>query len=193
MPYCPRCFTEYQEGVVQCSDCFLTLVEGTPSFCPKCEEPVNAGDSFCDHCGILLLDDAGDSMPDCAVHPDRPAVGGCVVCGKPVCDECGNEIEGKIFCDDDSHVDVHQDYAVAYRSSAGYEAEMVKSNLESAGIPVKLFDQHGHVYFVDIGSMALVHVLVPKEQHAKALEIIAAILASSPLEEDERPDGDTTA
>ena len=193
MPFCPQCFTEYQPGIAECDDCHVPLLEGTQSFCPKCEEPVSPGDSFCDHCGILLLQGDEDTMPDCAVHPDRPAVAGCVVCGKPVCDECGTELEGKVFCDDDSHVNVHQDFAVAYRTSAEYEAEMVKANLESAGITVKLFDQHGHIYFVDIGGMALVNVMVPKDQLERAKEITDAILASAPLEDDATPEGDTAA
>ena len=54
MPYCPNCLTEYQDGVTECIDCHIPLVEGTPQFCPRCEEQVYDGDTFCDHCGILL-------------------------------------------------------------------------------------------------------------------------------------------
>ena len=192
MSYCPQCFTEYEAAIAECSDCHVPLLEGTQPFCPKCNEPVLPSDAFCDHCGMLLLSE-GDALPECAVHSDRSAIGGCVVCGKPVCDECANEVEGKIFCDDDSHINVHQDYAVAYSTSADWEAEMVKANLESAGVEVKFFNQHGHIYFVDLGTMAQVNVMVPKHQLARAQEIIEAVVSEPPLEDDVRPEGDSIA
>ena len=187
MPFCPQCFTEYVEGVAQCSDCLVPLEAGKPVFCSKCEEPVRASDRFCDHCGVLLLPDTVADRPECAEHPDTAAIGGCIICGKPVCSECANEIEGKFFCENDSHHDLHQDYAVVYRSSAEYEAQMIRANLENSGIDVRIFDQHGHIYFVDIGEMALVNVLVRKDQIDRATEIVKAILSAAPLEDDADP------
>ncbi|MDH7515623.1 MAG: DUF2007 domain-containing protein [Bacteroidota bacterium] len=191
MPYCPQCLTEYEAGVETCADCGVPLVEGNPLFCPKCEEPVAENDTFCDHCGVLLLEEDDEKRPECAVHPDRPAIGGCIVCGKPVCEECANEVEGKFFCDDDRHLDVHQDYLLVFRTSAIYEAEMVRANLESAGLDVQVFDQHGHIYFVDIGEMARVNVMVRKDQYDQAREIIASILSSPGTDEgEERGEGE---
>ncbi|MBI5648686.1 MAG: DUF2007 domain-containing protein [Ignavibacteriae bacterium] len=189
MSYCPQCFTEYVEGVAECSDCHVPLEDGPLVHCKKCEEPVPATDTFCDHCGVLLLDAETDETPECAEHPDSPAMAGCIMCGKPVCSECANEIEGKYFCNNDTHYTLHQDYAVVYRSSAEYEAEMIRANLESAGIDTQLFDQHGHVYFVDIGEMALVSVYVRKDEIERAGEIVQAILNSPPLEDDVDPTG----
>jgi hypothetical protein len=34
----------------------------------------------------------------CAVHPERDAVGACVACGKPVCQECLVEVGGRNYC-----------------------------------------------------------------------------------------------
>ena len=108
MSYCPNRLAEYEPSVTLCVDCMIPLEEGSPLYCPSCEEPVTAGDTFCDSCGVLLLAEDAENLPDCAVHPEVTAVGGCVVCGKPLCDECAREVEGKLFCDDDSHYNVHQ-------------------------------------------------------------------------------------
>lgn len=35
---------------------------------------------------------------NCYVHPERPAVGTCVGCGKFICHECNTEIDGKNYC-----------------------------------------------------------------------------------------------
>lgn len=34
----------------------------------------------------------------CYSHQDRDAVGACISCGKAVCQECAQEVEGKIYC-----------------------------------------------------------------------------------------------
>jgi uncharacterized membrane protein len=34
----------------------------------------------------------------CAFHSDREGVSVCVTCGKELCEECRNEVEGKIYC-----------------------------------------------------------------------------------------------
>jgi uncharacterized membrane protein len=36
----------------------------------------------------------------CYLHEDRDAVGVCVSCNKPVCDECGVEFQGRLMCRD---------------------------------------------------------------------------------------------
>lgn len=36
----------------------------------------------------------------CFYHPDREAVAVCSKCGKPLCQECAKEFEGKIYCKD---------------------------------------------------------------------------------------------
>lgn len=30
-------------------------------------------------------------MPNCVNHPNRPAIGACRKCGKPICDQCSQE------------------------------------------------------------------------------------------------------
>ncbi len=33
----------------------------------------------------------------CYYHPDRDAIGICAICGRPLCEECGVEIEGEFY------------------------------------------------------------------------------------------------
>jgi len=35
---------------------------------------------------------------NCAFHPEKPAVGTCVHCGKFICETCNTEIKGKNYC-----------------------------------------------------------------------------------------------
>lgn len=185
MPYCPQCHTEYQPDAKECVDCRVPLVEGQPEFCPRCNEFVSEDDTFCDHCGLLQPEIPADETPDCENHPDVEAVGGCVICGKPVCDECAREQHGRIFCENDDHLNLQQGFVVAYTTSTDYEAQMIKANLEGAGIDTVIFNQHDHVYFTNMGMLALVKVMVKRSQLEDALEIIDALLADDEYSGDE--------
>ena len=190
MPYCPQCYVEYQEGIKDCNDCMIPLVEGTPQFCENCKEFVRKEDTFCDNCGVLQPVVAADEMPECENHPDRRAIGGCVICGKPVCDECSTRHNGRIFCENDNHLSLHQGFVVAYTTSTDYEAEMIKANLEGAGINAVVFNQHDHVYFTNMGALAMVNVMVPRSQIEESRDIIAALLEDEGLSaDDEKEDG----
>jgi hypothetical protein len=35
---------------------------------------------------------------NCYIHPDREAVGTCTSCGRPICQECVVEVQGKYVC-----------------------------------------------------------------------------------------------
>ena len=37
----------------------------------------------------------------CYKHPERDAVGVCVVCGRGICEECAVEVAGKLYCKED--------------------------------------------------------------------------------------------
>ncbi len=184
MSYCPQCHTEYQPGVDDCADCNVPLIEGVPRFCPDCEEFVTDADTFCNNCGMLQPTIPAGETPECENHPEVPAVGGCVICGKPVCEDCAMKHNGRVFCEQDEHLNVHSGFVVAYTTSTDYEAEMIKANLEGAGIHALVFNQHDHVYFTTMGMLALVKVMVPPSQLEAALEIIGALMSDPPLGED---------
>jgi hypothetical protein len=185
MPYCPECHTEYQAGIIECVDCILPLIEGRPRFCPDCDTFVTDSDTFCNNCGVLQEVIPAVDGPDCENHPEVSAIGGCVVCGKPVCKECARVQNGRFFCEKDEHLNVHGGYIVAYTTSTDYEAEMVRANLEGAGIDALVFNQHDHVYYTTMGMLALVNVMVPPGQLEAALDIIEALETHSGLDDDD--------
>ncbi len=190
MPYCPNCHVEYQPGIKECADCRIPLREGTPQFCPNCKEYVREDDTFCDNCGVLQPEIPADERPECENHPDRSAIGGCVICGKPVCEQCSTRHNGRIFCENDEHLNLHQGFVVAYTTSTDYEADMIKANLEGAGINAVVFNQHDHVYFTNMGSLAMVNIMVPRSQLEEARDVITALMSEEGLSDSESGDRD---
>jgi putative signal transducing protein/double zinc ribbon protein len=191
MPYCPNCHTEYQPGFSTCSDCQVTLVEGKPLFCDYCSALVKESDVFCDSCGDLQELPEGKDRPECNTHHDVDAVAGCVICGKPICDDCAHFIDDVAYCEDDGHQRINQEYIVVYRTSTDYEAEMLRANLIGAGIDAVVFNQHDHVYFVNLGALAVVTVMVRKKDEERAVEIIKSILESEAEEHPDVEDGES--
>jgi len=37
-------------------------------------------------------------LPACVNHPDREAMGACNRCGKPVCDQCSEWLQSRLYC-----------------------------------------------------------------------------------------------
>lgn len=189
MPYCPTCYAEYQEGVLTCADDGTPLVEGTPHFCPHCDAFVEEPAIFCGNCGRLQPLPEGVDKPECDNHPDRPAVGNCVLCGKPLCKEDIRKIDDAYYCEDDSHVRISQEYVAVYKTNTDYEADMLVANLQGAGIDAVAFNQHDHVYFVNLGALAVVKIMVQRKDAERAKEIIDSILTSDESEEPEDENG----
>lgn len=141
--------------------------------CEFCSERLGADLKFCRHCGMLqacLLDE--DEEIACENHRGVEAVGMCVVCGKIVCGDCAIKRQHRIFCENDEHVRFAQDWAVAYTTGTEYEAQMVRDNLEGAGMPCLVFSQRDHVYFLTIGNLAVVNVMVPKHLLGQARKLL---------------------
>ncbi len=160
------------KGTAFCPECGEDLLVGEPRVCDNCDCEIDSDAEYCSHCGIVFENEEGKSSIECDTHRDVPAVGVCVVCGKPVCQDCSNSKKGKVFCDNDRHVKIHQDWAVLCTTSAEYEAEMVKANLEMAGIKALVFSQLDHAYFIPMSRLAIVNVMVPKAKLTKAKKVL---------------------
>jgi hypothetical protein len=182
MPYCPECGYEYVAGAKVCPDCQASLIEGEQLFCDYCNEPIDGGMTFCSHCGaVMSLEPKGGKEIVCDTHPDNDAVGRCVVCKKVVCEECAVQKRGKYFCSNDKHVEMAFDWVTVYTTGAEYEADMVAANLESAGIPARVYVQNDQMFVATVGDLAVTKVMVPVD----AADEAKAYIASLPLHESE--------
>jgi hypothetical protein len=175
MPICPKCKAEYEQGIEKCNECGVELENIVLIECSNYNESVNQTIGFCPHCGFALFEDDSDFKKECDVHPESSAIGVCVVCGKPVCEECAVIEEKRIFCGNDEHVKIFGDWAVVYTCGTEYEAQMIKSNVEMSGINCMVFSQKDNVFFTNIGNTAVINVMVPKENINEAEEIIDQI------------------
>ncbi len=187
MPYCPECGAEYVKSATICPDCKLELTVGEPNYCFNCEEMLVKKADFCPHCGYLqvdLLEDDEEIM--CEKHNSVEAVGICIICSKPICGDCAVERNSKLFCDNDEHIKMAEDWVVVFTTNTEYEAAMIKANLEGGGMPCLIFSQRDHAYFITIGDMAVVNVMVPKERLDEAQAYLKKMdLFSGESEEDE--------
>lgn len=92
--------------------------------------------------------------------------------GVTVCSDCGTplipveEFEGHL---------VHpSDWVIIFSTSENYEAEMLKANLEGAGIEALILGQKDRSYPA-VGDLAVVKLLVKKDNIADAMEIVEDI------------------
>ncbi len=80
----------------------------------------------------------------------------------------------------------HQ-WKLAYTAAGAFQAQIVRSLLEAAEIPVHVAQEGaGAVYALTVGPMGEVEVLVPDDRLAEAKDIIAAY-ESGELEEADTP------
>ncbi len=115
----------------------------------------------------------------------------------PICPNCDYEyVEGVTICPDcnvrlvdESLLEKPEDWTednweVIYTSGKDYEVEMLKDNLESAGITATILNQ-GDRNFPAPGDFTVVKLLVRREDMNAALGFIQKINSESNEEEDE--------
>lgn len=64
------------------------------------------------------------------------------------------------------------DWIEVFRSGTDYEAELVKSRLSDAGIPVVILNHRDHAFNLTHGYMAKVRVMVPRSYTAQARDLL---------------------
>lgn len=119
----------------------------------------------------------------------------------PVCPNCDYEyVEGVTYCPDcgialvdESMITKPEDWTeenweVVYTSGAEYEVEMIRDNLESAGITTTILSQKDR-NFPAPGDFSVVKLLVHKEDVPDALSFIQKIKTEK--DEDQNSEQDT--
>lgn len=141
---------------------------GTTEACPRCGEQISSEAEACPACGDLRV------SVNCVLHPDRTAVGQCVVCGTAVCEECRRGTDRYFLCDVHRDVRVMQGWAQVYTTSEDMEAQLIRQNLEAEGIDARVISQKDHFSLpVDLGDLTGVRVLVPAFDFADATALIS--------------------
>jgi len=103
--------------------------------------------------------------------------------GIAVCPDCGTEL---ITTEDfEGHLVHPSDWIIVYTCDENYEAEMYKTNLESADIDTLIFSQRDRNY-PSVGNFSVIKILVKKSDAASAIEIINDINSRNPNTEEER-------
>jgi len=86
-----------------------------------------------------------------------------------VCPDCGTKlVSNEEF---EGHLVHPEDWIIVYTCSEPYEAEMFKSNLESADIETLIISQKDRNY-PTVGDLSVVKLLVRKTDQQTAIEII---------------------
>lgn len=162
MPTCPSCDTPVPGDVDACPACDAEL---PPTTCERCGTPFRGSDA-CPVCGTLAEPVA------CDEHPDRPAVGRCVLCGRAVCEACRAGDRRAVRCAEHRTVPVIEGWAQVYTTGSEFEARLVSENLRAEGIDSQIFSQRDHMFTVELGDLSLVRLLVPAWHYDTARTVI---------------------
>jgi len=82
---------------------------------------------------------------------------------------------GKIFCDNDEHLKMAFDWVAVCSANTADEAEMIRANLEGAGIHAMVFSQSDRMFFTTLGDLAVNEVMVPKSSLEEAKEYLTSV------------------
>jgi hypothetical protein len=104
--------------------------------------------------------------------------------GVTICPDCGvHLVDEEVFQKPEEWTE--ENWEVVYTSSKEYEVEMLKDNLESSGIKAAILSQKDR-NFPGTGDLAIIKLLVRKEDVSSALEFISKI-------DEENTEGDDEA
>jgi hypothetical protein len=164
MQRCPACDTEYDESTAMCPECGD---DQQVFHCSRCAEDYRAARA-CPACGTLREPVA------CDAHPERQAVGRCVVCGSTLCAECAAPHQWACLCADHRGVRVTEGWAEVYTTTSELEAQLVRDNMRAEGIDAQTFSQRDNIFSVDVGELSIVRVLVPVWSYREAVDVLRA-------------------
>jgi hypothetical protein len=137
--------------------------------CPRCDQEIDATEPGCPACGSIL-----SGTMQCARHADVQAIGTCVFCGDPVCDECNiQELSVHFACPEHQSVPLVEGWAQIYSTFDEFEAQLIKDNFEAEGIDCEVLSQKDTTFTVDFGDLSPIRILVPAYSYLDAVPILA--------------------
>lgn len=66
----------------------------------------------------------------------------------------------------------YEGWTAIFSTSTDFEADLVRDRLDAAGLPAVVLTHRDHAFNLNIGDLAGVHVMVPPEHEAAALDVI---------------------
>lgn len=75
----------------------------------------------------------------------------------------------------------YENWVSAFSCSTDFEADLVRDRLDEAGVSAVVLTQRDHVFNLNVGDLAPVHVMVPPDEADRAAEV----LAEAPLTDEE--------
>lgn len=149
--------------------------------CSRCEAVLEQKALFCPQCGTLQTANVAERL-GCEHHPGQPAIALCIVCGKPVCEDCASTVAGKFVCEHRDHKTMARQWSVVSVCTFPFEGDMVAQNLTNAGIAAKLFSFRDYIGLHWFEKAARVQVLVPQEQYEAARALLHQLQLSESTE-----------
>jgi Putative prokaryotic signal transducing protein len=73
-----------------------------------------------------------------------------------------------------SNTRTFEGWVSAFRSGTDYEADLVRDRLDDSGISAVVLTQRDHSFNLNHGDLALVNVMVPRDELKAAMEILTA-------------------
>lgn len=172
---CPKCKSEYIEGITKCADCGVDLVNDLPEeadedifVCDNCNNGINENDTWCSNCGVLFE----TTEEKCDEHK-ATAIGKCLICQKTLCAKESFTVEKKLFCKDhNNHIFTENGWVRIYETGHEWEAELVKQELENNDIPAVVDSHKDHTRQFTVGHLSAIYILVPFEDVLDAEKLI---------------------
>lgn len=110
-------------------------------YCEECEFELTQTSIFCPGCGAIFTEDIY-----CVVHPSANAVGYCVICQKPFCENCGASVQNLFLCWDHESYEIIQGMVRVYGTADFANAEFIKDCLIKDGLEPFLYSRKATPY-----------------------------------------------
>lgn len=123
--YCYSCGSILQE--VNLNRLPMTF-RGDTIQCDNCDSNIPVLE-FCVECGYLLKGDLS-----CHNHANNPAKQACLICKRPLCGKCGQNVNGKFICFEDQRYQVEGQWAKILTDDDEKAVNLARETLESLNI-----------------------------------------------------------
>lgn len=105
--------------------------------CDRCTNEVHSGDEFCSNCGAIFP----GNIQFCWNHSKTEASGICIICQKPYCLGCAQNINGIYLCNEHLSYEIFECMARVYAVNDQTMADYVTEFLTKSGLHPCVFNK----------------------------------------------------